>query len=139
MPRLIIVATSIILLMTLGCASIPIGPSVTALTGSGLSMEQFSKDNIHCQQFASHQVIGTPNQVVTKGITRTLANDPQLRYDIAYIQCMYAKGHQVPIYGQFTGITPAQVTSAYPPIPSLAPKLAPRQLNHYGLTPTQND
>ncbi len=124
MPRLIIVATSIILLMTLGCASIPIGPSVMTLPGSGLPMDQFSKDNIYCQQFSSHQVIDTPNQVVTKGITRTLVNNPQLRYDIAYIQCMYAKGHQVPVYGQFTGITPAQVTSAYPPIPSLAPKLA---------------
>ena len=139
MSHLIIVVTSIILLMILGCASIPIGPSVTAPTGSGLSLEQFSKDNIHCQQFASHQVIGTPNQVVTNGITRTLTNDPQLLFDTAYIQCMYAKGHQVPVYGQFTGITPAQITSAYPPIPSLAPKLAPRQLNHHGLTPTQND
>ncbi len=27
----------------------------------------------------------------------------QQRYDDAYIQCMYAKGHQVPVSGQFTG------------------------------------
>ena len=29
----------------------------------------------------------------------------QHRYDIAYIQCMYAKGHQVPVSGQFSGAT----------------------------------
>jgi len=26
----------------------------------------------------------------------------QQRYDISYIQCMYAQGHRVPVYGQFT-------------------------------------
>ena len=29
----------------------------------------------------------------------------QQRYDAAYIQCMYAKGHQVPVVGQFSGAT----------------------------------
>jgi hypothetical protein len=30
----------------------------------------------------------------------------QERYDAAYIQCMYAKGHQVPVSGRFTDIRP---------------------------------
>jgi uncharacterized protein YcfJ len=30
----------------------------------------------------------------------------QQRYDEAYIQCMYAKGHQVPVSGQFTDVRP---------------------------------
>jgi len=42
----------------------------------------------------------------------------QQRYDVAYIQCMFAKGHQVPVSGQFTPsqsqISPA---AAMPPPP----------------------
>ena len=39
----------------------------------------------------------------------------QQRYDTAFIQCMYSKGHQVPVMGQFTGAT------SQPYIPSQAP------------------
>lgn len=39
----------------------------------------------------------------------------QVRYDNAYIQCMYAKGHQVPIRGRMTGQAPAG--AIYPPPP----------------------
>lgn len=40
----------------------------------------------------------------------------QDRYDIAYMQCMYAKGHQVPISGQFGALTqsPPAVQSSPP-------------------------
>jgi len=31
----------------------------------------------------------------------------QQRFDSAYIQCMYAKGHQVPVSGEFSDNTPA--------------------------------
>jgi hypothetical protein len=37
------------------------------------------------------------------------ANNVQERYDMAYIQCMYAKGHQVPVSGQFSNVTPNTV------------------------------
>jgi hypothetical protein len=39
----------------------------------------------------------------------------QRRYDYAFIQCMYAKGHRVPVSGQFTVSPPA------PPPPPPAP------------------
>jgi hypothetical protein len=32
-------------------------------------------------------------------------SEVQQRYDVAYVQCMYAKGHQVPVSGQFSGVT----------------------------------
>jgi len=131
MSRLIIVVTSIISLVILGCASISNEPSVIVLPGTGLSLDQFSKDTIICQQFATQQVNGTNKQVAIS----TSAYETQLRFDIAYIQCMYTKGHQVPVYGQFTGVTPAQVTSPYPPDPLLAPKLIPNQPHHNGLKP----
>jgi hypothetical protein len=43
----------------------------------------------------------------------------QRRYDNAYIQCMYAKGHRVPVTGRFTTYTPGATTSA--PRPATPP------------------
>jgi len=143
MSRLIIIVTSIILLTMLGCASIPTGPSIMVLPGNGLSLEQFSNDHIICQQFATRQVSGTLNQNGNANAAPSKyssIDDDQLHYDMAYIQCMHIKGHQVPVYGQFTGVTPAQVTSPYPPIPLPIPKLTPSakptQPNHNDLMPT---
>ena len=45
------------------CASIPSGPSVMALPGSGKNFNQFRNDDYQCKQFAYEQVGGvTPNQ-----------------------------------------------------------------------------
>lgn len=42
----------------------------------------------------------------------------QQRYDNAYTQCMYAKGHKVPVSGNFTSAPAAPVAGAgYPPPP----------------------
>lgn len=45
----------------------------------------------------------------------------QQRYDIGYTQCMYAKGHKVPVSGRFTsaplGNSPSQPAYAPPPPP----------------------
>jgi hypothetical protein len=43
----------------------------------------------------------------------------QQRYDIAYVQCMYSKGHKVPVSGRFASANerPATRTSAPPPPP----------------------
>ena len=40
----------------------------------------------------------------------------QHRYDIAYTQCMYAKGHRVPVAGRFTS-APARAATPPPPSP----------------------
>lgn len=45
------------------CASIPTGPSVMALPGSGKNFNQFRIDDYQCRQFALNQVGGvTPNR-----------------------------------------------------------------------------
>jgi hypothetical protein len=49
----------------------------------------------------------------------------QQRYDTAYIQCMYAKGHQVPVSGQFSGATPQQVMPPAAHIPPPPPGSMP--------------
>lgn len=155
-----------------GCASLPNGPSVMVLPGTGISFEQFRNDDAVCQQYAYFQVGGTTaNQsainsgatsaavgtaigaaagaaigggsgaaigagsglaggsIVGTGAASSSMYAEQQRYDIAYIQCMYAKGHQVPVTGQFSGITPHQTVtqpSHIPPPPPGSPPPPPK-------------
>src|SRR6185295_19576943 len=55
--------------------------------------------------------------------------DAQHRYDMAYVQCMYAKGHKVPTYGNYTNAgpyyAPTTVTRSVPPPPSNTPPPPP--------------
>jgi hypothetical protein len=50
------------------------------------------------------------------GASDTSGRALQHRYDAGYIQCMYAKGHKVPVSGQFTS-APAPRRSTTPPPP----------------------
>ena len=45
--------------------------------------------------------------LVGSGTTSSSAYVNQQRYDISYIQCMYAKGHRVPVSGRITNDLPA--------------------------------
>lgn len=129
--------------LLVGCTSMPTGPSLMALPGSGRSFEQFRYDDYYCREFANEQIGGMgPNQasissgassaamgaalgaaagaalgggrgavigagtgLVAGGLagTRTAGASgyaSQQRYDNGYIQCMYGKGHRVPVQGQ---------------------------------------
>jgi hypothetical protein len=55
------------------------------------------------------------------GAAQGSAYDAQHRYDSAYIQCMYAKGHKVPVSGRFTSSSPAPRSYYPPPPPPPAP------------------
>jgi hypothetical protein len=147
-------------LLLAACATLPSGPGVMALPGSGRSFDQFRADDFDCRPFASYQVGGTtPNQAATNsgvnsaavgalvgaaagaaiggsrgagvgagtglavgtlagtGAADSSAYGLQRRYDYAYIQCMYAKGHKVPVSGQFTSSNPAPAAASAPPSP----------------------
>ncbi len=131
------------LLALAGCATLPTGPSVRVLPGTGKSFEEFQTDDMVCRQYAERGIGMSPQQVsnqntATGAVAGTLigaglgaaigaaAGDPgigaaigagsgllvgtsagaqsgqvygaeaQRRYDNTYIQCMYAKGNQVP-------------------------------------------
>ena len=71
-----------------GCATAPAGPSVMVLPGAGRSFDQFQADVSVCRDWAAQQVKGAFMDAPSFEVQR--------RYDNAYIQCMYAKGHQVP-------------------------------------------
>ena len=56
------------------CASIPSGPSVMVLPGSGKTFDQFRGDDSYCKQYAGEQVGGaTPNQAAISSGAGTAA------------------------------------------------------------------
>ena len=143
------------------CVSLPSGPSVMSLPGSGKSFEQFRHDDYDCRRYAYEQIGGlTPRQsaqssgmqsaavgaglgaaagaaiaggggaaigagtgllaggLAGSGTASTSAYVNQHRYDMSYIQCMYAKGHRVPVSGRITGGATAATGSGTAPAPS---------------------
>jgi len=149
------------------CASVPSGPSVMVLPGSGKDFNQFQVDDGDCRQFASQQVgtsvdeagakntatgavIGTVVGAALGAAIGAAAGSPatgaavgagaglfggtaigagnaqaaqvsvQRRYDASYVQCMYARGNQVPVA---RGSMPAyrQPAAAAPPPPPPPP------------------
>lgn len=160
-------SASLLALLALGaCTTLPSGPGVLALPGSGKSFDQFRFDEYECRQYASAQVGGTTAEqaAVDSGVKSAVigtvvgaaagaamdggrgaavgagvgllggaaagssaasasAYELQRRYDFAYIQCMYAKGHKVPVSGEFTHLpagsppAPSQPGAVQPPPP----------------------
>jgi len=57
--RIATASAAVAALLLAGCVSIPSGPSVMTLPGTGKSFDQFRSDDLNCRQFASQQVGGT--------------------------------------------------------------------------------
>lgn len=55
----------------------------------------------------------------------TRGYDLQRRYDYGYIQCMYAKGHRVPVSGRLMMLPPNGAATAPPPPPGAPPPPPP--------------
>src|SRR5207244_7788901 len=126
------------------CATVPTGPSVMVLPGTGKNFEQFQADDAVCRQWAAQQTGTTPRRAATESTVSgaaigtavgaaagaaigAAAGSPatgaavgagvgllggtaagasagssgqdtvQRRYDMTYMQCMYAKGNQIPV------------------------------------------
>lgn len=150
------------MMLLAGCTTMPAGPSVMALPGSGKTFDQFRLDDADCRQYALAQVGGTTaNQAATDagvrsavvgtavgaaagaalggsdtvgegaatgllvgsmagvGAAESSRYGIQRRYDIAYIQCMYAKGHQVPVSTGFSARSPQSQNLPPPPPPGI--------------------
>lgn len=80
-----------------GCVSAPKQPTMLAMPGTGKSLDQFNADDLGCRQLAVSQAT-TENGGKRAVITVQQANQMYARYDYAYLQCMYAKGHRIPVY-----------------------------------------
>jgi hypothetical protein len=139
------------------CTTMPSGPNVLVLPGTGKSFDQFRADERECKSYALESVGGkTPGEVasdsgVKSAVVGTLVGAAagaaigghqgagvgagtgllvgslagtesadvsgygvQRRYDVSYVQCMYAKGHQVPVSGRSYQQSRA---ASYPPPP----------------------
>ncbi len=150
-------------LLLAACVTVPEGPSVMVLPGSGKSFDQFRVDDYECRQFAQMQIGGTNAQqaatdsgvksaavgaavgaaagalmgghqgagtgagagllvgsLAGSGAAQGSARNLQQRYDASYVQCMYAKGHRVPVSGQMQQ-APARGSYAPPPPPPPPP------------------
>ena len=151
------------------CASLPDGPSVMALPGTGRTFDDFRADDLGCRDYAFVQIggaapaqranettvtsaavgtaIGAAIGAAAGGGGRDAATGAgigmamgalsgsaaaqgsygatQQRYDNAYIQCMYAKGHRVPVTGHFESVGSRSVVIPAPPPPSNPPPPPP--------------
>jgi len=141
-PGLLVLFTVVVLS---GCATMPIGPTVSVMPSPGKPYEVFMADDGVCREWAQHQIGGTsPSQTANENLaagavvgtmvgaglgaligaatgnagagaaigagagllggTSIGANEGaasayqlQRRYDLAYQQCMYSKGNQIPV------------------------------------------
>ena len=65
------------------------------LPGTGKTFDQFRLDEQDCRAHAQ-------SQITKSGAEQESAGSPQQRYDRSFLQCMYAKGHKVPLTGRVT-------------------------------------
>lgn len=99
-----------------GCSTMPSGPSVLALPGTGKSFDVFHDDDLACRQFVRNQIPTSQEEPDSK-------EEAQQNYDIVYIQCMYGKGHRVPVPEEL--MYGAQLEWYPPPPPNMS---APTQM-----------
>ena len=160
------------------CATVPSGPAVTVLPGTGKNVEAFQQDGLACQQYAqsvlagtnapqaandraaSNAVAGTAIGAASGAIIGSATNqggqgaaigagmgllfgstaaanasnvsswELQRRYDGIYMQCMYARGNQVPVrmgyqYPQTTVVPQSGYSSPTTPPPNTPPPYPP--------------
>jgi len=139
------------------CVSMPSGPSISSLPGTGRNFDQFRTDESACRRYATDAIAGSSpaqaqaNSALTSaavgtaigalagaalggsqgastgagvgllfggvagaGAANSSGHALQQRYDNAYVQCMYAKGHKVPVSGGVHANPPRPTPSAAP-------------------------
>ena len=158
-----------------GCATVPTGPTYTAMPGSRTSVDQFQYDDESCRQYAVQATGGTPGDAaasaavggavvgtilgaavggllggsdgarvgaglglfggtaVGAGNAQAASYTTQQRLDNSYYQCMYSRGHKVPLPASYaralrqasTRSAPAPYVSAPPRNAAIPPPNAP--------------
>jgi hypothetical protein len=73
MPRLLTFSLLFAFVVLSGCATIPTGPSVMSLPGTGKSFDRFRIDDASCRQFAYEQVGGVTSQQAAQNAAVTSA------------------------------------------------------------------
>lgn len=168
-PKTIPVAGLLALLLVAGgCVSMPSGPNVMVLPGTGASFNEFRSDDRACREYAYEYIggrsaaqraneSGVGSAVVGTAIgaavgaavdgsrgaavgagtgllfgsaagadaAQVSGYEAQRRYDSAYVQCMYANGHRVPVSGRYSAGRAERYRSPPPPPPGAPPPPPP--------------
>jgi len=131
-----------LLLVLAGCVTIPNGPSQMVLPGSGRNFDEFRTDDLTCRQYAHDQIGGRTGQVAAEdsgvrsaaigtliGAAAGAAINGGTGAAVGAGQCMYAKGHRVPVDGRLSeqpvqrppaaspAVTPPPPPAGLPPAP----------------------
>jgi hypothetical protein len=108
-------ASGVAVLLLAACSTpAPHGPGILVLPGSGKNFDQFRFDEQECRGYAQ-----SSTKTAEQSVSATDASIQKL-YDHAYTQCMYAKGHRVPVSGRYSDSgrpAPSQSAARTPPPP----------------------
>jgi hypothetical protein len=112
-------------LLLSACGSTQVyGPGVLVLPGTGKSFDQFRFDEQDCRGYAQTQLAKSDRER-----EQDSAGSVQQRYDRAFVQCMYGKGHKVPVSGRYSdsaeSAQSAGTTAPPPPPPGKPPADVP--------------
>ena len=111
------------------CASpppIPTSPNILVLPGTGKNFEQFLSDDQECRGFALSEVGKSAPQSADDSYSAGIRL--QQHYDRAFAQCMFARGHKVPVSGPYSDRSQPERSAARtppPPPPGEPPAEAP--------------
>jgi hypothetical protein len=101
------------------CSSAPTyGPSMLVLPGTNKTFDHFRLDEQDCRAHAQ-------SQITKSGAEQESAGTPQQRYDRSFLQCMYAKGHKVPLTGRVSDYIDSTSTRSAAPASSTPARSAP--------------
>jgi hypothetical protein len=79
-----------------GCVSQPIGPAVAVKPGRDKPFTVFLQDDSQCKLYARDQLARGGDARATSDAHVSWAQlNMQQRYDLAYLECMLAKGNEV--------------------------------------------
>ena len=99
------------------CVELPTAPTVAVMPSPYKPFEVFQADDQVCRGFAYQQIGGKTAGGATNTSDSNLSYyGLQYQYNIAYQQCMYSKGNQIPGFAP-----PSNAPSAPPPAPAPAP------------------
>jgi len=121
MLQMLIIIISAFLLSA--CSTMPSGPSVLVLPSAGKNFDQFHNEDTLCRDLTHKQVASAEDNIDSK-------DEAQQSYNIVYIQCMYSKGHQVPVPGLMYDMEQEELDEPLPPdepVPLDTPAPAPPQ------------
>lgn len=91
------------------CSTVPSGPSALVLPGDQKNESQFRADDVACRKFAHSQLESATHAPQSLG-------EGQLHFDINYLQCMYAKGHLIPVSGEVVADQPSPKPGSTQPV-----------------------